>query len=263
MAAKKENSENETFTPQEIKETLIVEGDIYSKIANLRAEVKTKRGTEGYGYSYFSLDDFLNQAKEICAKYGLCPVYNTEKRRESVVKSRTIQTYPDGSSSKTENLEEQLVFYGVLDVYESGGDGRVHFETPTCLASVKGASGIQNFGAMQTYTKRYLYQHLLEVSDGSDTQIEKSSDAEKEMLDGGAKTTKSKAKANKEASQPVAPVAEDKATAQQIKLIKEQLEKENPEDQKSIMEYILSTYGVSSLEEMTVPQASDCLSRFE
>ena len=70
----------------------------------------------------------------------------------------------------------------------------------------------------------------------------------------------SKAKANKEASQPV---AEEKATAQQIKLIKEQLEKENPEDQKNIMEYILSTYGVSSLEEMTVPQASDCLSRFE
>ena len=42
MAAKKENSEKETFTPQEIKETLIVEGDIYSKIANLRTEVKTK-----------------------------------------------------------------------------------------------------------------------------------------------------------------------------------------------------------------------------
>ena len=260
MAAKKENSEKETFTPQEIKETLIVEGDIYSKIANLRVGVKTKRGTEGYGYSYFSLDDFLNQAKEICAKYGLCPVYNTEKRKESIVKSRTTQTYPDGSVSVTEIFEEQFVFYGVLDVFESGGTGHVHFETPTCLASVKGASGIQNFGAMQTYTKRYLYQHLLEVSDGSDTQIEKSSDAEQEKLDGGAKTTKSKAKANKEVSQPV---AEEKATAQQIKLIKEQLEKENPEDQKNIMEYILSTYGVSSLEEMTVPQASDCLSRFE
>ena len=253
MAVKKESVEKETFTPQEIKETPIVKGDIYSKIANLRAEVKTKRGTEGYGYSYFSLDDFLNQAKEICAKYGLCPVYNTEKRKESIVKSRTTQTYPDGSVSVTEIFEEQFVFYGVLDVFESGGTGHVHFETPTCLASVKGASGIQNFGAMQTYTKRYLYQHLLEVSDGSDTQIEKSSDAEQEKLDGGAK-------ANKEASQPV---AEEKATAQQIKLIKEQLEKENPEDQKSIMEYILSTYGVSSLEEMTVPQASDCLSRFE
>lgn len=263
MAAKKENSEKETFTPQEIKETLIVEGDIYSKIANLRAEVKTKRGTEGYGYNYFSLDDFLNQAKEICAKYGLCPVYNTEERKKSVVKSRTTQTFPDGSVSVTEILEEQFVFYGVLDVFESGGTGHVHFETPTCLASVKGASGIQNFGAMQTYTKRYLYQHLLEVSDGSDTQIEKSSDEERKNAESTPKSAKKATKTKDNYVEGEPDQNPEKATAQQIKLIKEQLEKENPEDQKNIMEYILSTYGVSSLEEMTVPQASDCLSRFE
>ena len=34
-----------------------IKGTIYEKIAKLRAIMKIKRGTEGYGYSYFSLDD--------------------------------------------------------------------------------------------------------------------------------------------------------------------------------------------------------------
>ena len=116
---------------------------------------------------------------------------------------------------------------------------------------------------MQTYTKRYLYQHLLEVSDGSDTQIEKSSDEERKNAESTPKSAKKATKAKDNYVEGEPDQNPEKATAQQIKLIKEQLEKENPEDQKNIMEYILSTYGVSSLEEMTVPQASDCLSRFE
>ena len=267
MAVKKESVEKETFTPQEIKETPIVKGDIYSKIANLRAEVKTKRGTEGYGYTYFSLDDFLNQAKEICAKYGLCPVYNTEKRKERIVKSSTTQNYPDGSFTVTESFEEQLVFYGVLDVYESEGDGHVHFETPTCLASVKGASVIQNFGAMQTYTKRYLYQHLLEVSDGSDTQIEQSTDEERKEAQNAPKSAKkaTKAKDNyvdgEPDQKPEKASTATKATPQQVKLIEEAINKEeSPED---VRNAILEMYSVKSIEEMTVSQASDCLVRFE
>ena len=266
MAVKKEVVEKETFTPQEIKETPIVKGDIYSKIANLRAEVKTKRGTEGYGYTYFSLDDFLNQAKEICAKYGLCPVYNTEKRTERIVKSSTTQSYPDGSYTVTENFEEQLVFYGVLDVYESEGSGHVHFETPTCLASVKGASVIQNFGAMQTYTKRYLYQHLLEVSDGSDTQIEQSTDEERKNAENAPKSAKKATKAKEvvaepDQNKPEKTSAATKATPQQVKLIEEAINKEESPD--DVRNAILEMYSVKSIEEMTVSQASDCLVRFE
>ena len=266
MAVKKESVEKETFTPQEIKEAPIVKGDIYSKIANLRAEVKTKRGTEGYGYTYFSLDDFLNQAKEICAKYGLCPVYNTEKRTERIVKSATTQNYPDGSYTVTENFEEQLVFYGVLDVYESEGSGHVHFETPTCLASVKGASVIQNFGAMQTYTKRYLYQHLLEVSDGSDTQIEQSTDNERKEAENAPKSAKKTTKAKEivgepDQNKPEKASTATKATPQQVKLIEEAINKE--ESPADVRNAILEMYSVKSIEEMTVSQASDCLVRFE
>ena len=257
MAVKKE-----TFTPEtEVKTEVVSAGDIYAKIARLRAEVKSSRDTVGYGYNYFSLDSFLNQAKEICAKYGLLPVYNTERRKESIVKSRMTQTFPDGSVCVTENLEENITPWGVLDVYESGGEGHVHLETPTCLANVKGASMIQNFGAMQTYTKRYLYQHLLEVSDGSDTQVEQSSDEEKKQADSGSKTAKKQASKPKAEPKPETNV--ELATPQQVKLIEEQIAKEAPEAQAGIIEFIKSTYGVSSLEELTVPQASDCLQRFE
>lgn len=231
-----------------------IKGTIYEKIAKLRAIMKIKRGTEGYGYSYFSLDDFLEQCNKACAEVGLCPLFHIEKRKETIVKGFKTTSYPDGSSVHEEVYEEQYVYYGVLDVRDTDDPLQNYYlEAPTCLAGVKNASAIQNFGAMQTYTKRYLYQHLLEVNDGSDTQVEESADAVKKAEDGVE--AKPKAKAKKKETPQVIPADE-----MQINLIQNAINSEqNPEE---VLKAILEMYSVKDLKELSVEQASDCLERF-
>lgn len=231
-----------------------IKGTIYEKIAKLRAIMKIKRGTEGYGYSYFSLDDFLEQCNKACAEVGLCPLFHIEKRKETIVKGIKTTSYPDGSTVHEEVYEEQFTYYGVLDVRDTEIPfANYYLEVPTCLANVKNASAIQNFGAMQTYTKRYLYQHLLEVNDGSDTQVEESADEIKKANE--VVTEKPKAKAKKKETPQVIPADE-----MQINLIQNAINSEqNPEE---VLKAILEMYSVKDLKELSVEQASDCLERF-
>lgn len=85
------------------------------------------------GYSYFELGDFIPTITEIFYNIGLCGVvsYDTE------IASLTITDTDDGTS---------LVI-----------------TSPMAEANLKGCHPIQNLGAVETYTRRYLWVTVMEI----------------------------------------------------------------------------------------------------
>ncbi|MBR2680126.1 MAG: hypothetical protein IKE23_05150, partial [Exiguobacterium sp.] len=114
----------------------------------------------------------------------------------------------------------------VLDLYK--GAQVIHFQIPT--ADVPNMTGIQELGAKSTYLRRYLYNHVLDldVPDEFNPTID----------DNTGKT----------------PVEVKKATAKQVEMIKGLYDAEN-------IAKMLEYYGISSLEEMTLKDASAVIKR--
>lgn len=85
------------------------------------------------GYSYFELGDFIPTINQIFNEVGLCGVvsYDTE------IASLTITDTDDGTS---------LVI-----------------TSPMAEANLKGCHPIQNLGAVETYTRRYLWVTAMEI----------------------------------------------------------------------------------------------------
>ena len=115
-------------------------GNIYSKVAKARAmfsEQKIKKsGKNAYaGYDYFELSDILPSCVRICNEVGLAPIISFE----------------DG--------------YAVMTVYDSDSDSSFQIKSPLAEATLKGCHPIQNLGAMETYSRRYLWFSLFEVTE--------------------------------------------------------------------------------------------------
>jgi hypothetical protein len=85
------------------------------------------------GYQYFELGDFLPTINVIFHKLGLCSVISFDKELATMC----ITDTEDGS---------QLVL-----------------TSPMADANLKGCHPIQNLGAVETYTRRYLYVSALEI----------------------------------------------------------------------------------------------------
>jgi hypothetical protein len=85
------------------------------------------------GYSYFELGDFLPTINSIFYKVGLCGVVSFGKELASL----TITDTEDGS---------QIVL-----------------TSPMAEANLKGCHPIQNLGAVETYTRRYLWVSAMEI----------------------------------------------------------------------------------------------------
>ena len=85
------------------------------------------------GYSYFELGDFIPTITEIFYNIGLCGVVSYD----SEIASLTITDTDDGSS---------LVI-----------------TSPMAEANLKGCHPIQNLGAVETYTRRYLWVTAMEI----------------------------------------------------------------------------------------------------
>ena len=85
------------------------------------------------GYSYFELGDFLPTINSIFYKVGLCGVVSFGKELASL----TITDTDDGS---------QIVL-----------------TSPMAEANLKGCHPIQNLGAVETYTRRYLWVSAMEI----------------------------------------------------------------------------------------------------
>ena len=85
------------------------------------------------GYSYFELGDFLPTINSIFYKTGLCGVVSFGKELASL----TITDTEDGSE--------------------------IVLTSPMADANLKGCHPIQNLGAVETYTRRYLWVSAMEI----------------------------------------------------------------------------------------------------
>lgn len=130
---------------------------IKSKLAEARVRLQEERlkksGLNKYaGYEYYELGDFLPTINRLGKELGfVCLV----------------------SFGETATLE----------IVDTEKDEKLVFTSPMSTASLKGCHDVQNLGAVQTYLKRYLYQHAFEIveSDALDstTQAPKTSNAPK------------------------------------------------------------------------------------
>jgi len=85
------------------------------------------------GYSYFELGDFLPTINQIFSRVGLCGVVSFDKELASL----TITDWDDNTS--------------------------IVITSPMADANLKGCHPIQNLGAVETYTRRYLWVSAMEI----------------------------------------------------------------------------------------------------
>lgn len=85
------------------------------------------------GYSYFELGDFIPTINEIFFEVGLCGVVSYDAE----IASLTITDVEDGTN--------------------------IVITSPMADANLKGCHPIQNLGAVETYTRRYLWVTAMEI----------------------------------------------------------------------------------------------------
>lgn len=110
----------------------------HAKLAKARVMLQntklTKSGHNKFaGYKYFELGDFMPAINDIFNKVGLCGVvsYGTD------MATLTITDLDDGT--------------------------QLQITSPMAEANLKGAHPIQNLGAVETYTRRYLWVTAMEI----------------------------------------------------------------------------------------------------
>lgn len=113
-----------------IKEKLL-EARIRLQEMNLK-----KSGMNKYaGYAYYELGDFLPEINKLGKELGfICLVSFTD--------------------------------FAKLEIVDIEKEDNLVFTSPMSTASLKGCHGVQNLGAVETYLKRYLYQHAFEIIEG-------------------------------------------------------------------------------------------------
>ena len=104
-----------------------------ARIALQAAPLKKSGHNKFAGYQYFELGDFLPTINQIFYKVGLCGVVSFDKELATLC----ITDTDDGS---------QIVL-----------------TSPMAEANLKGCHPIQNLGAVETYTRRYLWVSALEI----------------------------------------------------------------------------------------------------
>jgi hypothetical protein len=113
-------------------------GSVHKKLMAARislqeAPLKKSGHNKFAGYSYFELGDFIPTITEIFYNIGLCGVVSFGKELASL----TITDTEDGSE--------------------------IVLTSPMAEANLKGCHPIQNLGAVETYTRRYLWVSAMEI----------------------------------------------------------------------------------------------------
>lgn len=112
---------------------------IYKKLMQARIDLqKNKLSKSGHnkfaGYKYFELGDFLPEIQQIFNNLGLCSIVSFSKE------------------------------YATLTIYDvDSPEENIVFSSPMADANLKGTHPIQNLGAVETYSRRYLYVTALEI----------------------------------------------------------------------------------------------------
>ena len=112
--------------------------NIYEKLIEARKQVKEaklkKSGENTFAkYTYYELEDILPTITEICAKVKIVPIVS---------------------------FKSDLA---VLTIYDAESTDKIEFSSPMVESEVKGATKIQNLGAVETYQRRYLYMTAFEI----------------------------------------------------------------------------------------------------
>ena len=141
---------------------------VHKKLMQARIELQgmqlKKSGLNKFaGYSYFELGDFLPTIQAIFNRVGLCGVISYDKEYATL----TITDVEDGTV--------------------------VVITSPMAEANLKGTHPIQNLGAVETYSRRYLWMTAMEI-------------VEHDILDAstGYEEVPAKPTQNRSASKPVA-----------------------------------------------------------
>ncbi len=104
-----------------------------ARLALQNKELKKSGHNKFAGYSYFELGDFMPAINEIFFDFGLCGVVSYDAE----IASLTITDVDDGTS--------------------------IVITSPMADANLKGCHPIQNLGAVETYTRRYLWVTAMEI----------------------------------------------------------------------------------------------------
>lgn len=128
-----------------IKEKLL-EARIRLQEMNLK-----KSGMNKYaGYAYYELGDFLPVINKLGKEFGFV----------------CLVSFSD---------------FAKLEIIDVEKEDKLVFTSPMSTASLKGCHEVQNLGAVETYLKRYLYQHAFEIveCDALDSTLGKEKQNEK------------------------------------------------------------------------------------
>lgn len=104
-----------------------------ARILLQNAPLKKSGHNKFAGYSYFELGDFIPTINQIFTDVGLCGVVSYD----SDIASLTITDIDDGTN--------------------------IIITSPMAEANLKGCHPIQNLGAVETYTRRYLWVTAMEI----------------------------------------------------------------------------------------------------
>ena len=111
---------------------------VHKKLMQARIQLQAtplkKSGLNKFaGFQYFELGDFLPQIQQIFSQIGLCGVVSFDTQLATL----TITDTEDGSN--------------------------IVLTSPMAEANLKGVHPIQNMGAVETYSRRYLWVTALEI----------------------------------------------------------------------------------------------------
>jgi hypothetical protein len=114
------------------------EYQVYAKLQRSRIRLQSaplkKSGHNKFAnYQYFELGDFLPIINKIFHEEGLCSVVSFDKD------------------------------LATLRIIDTDNGGVITFTSPMADANLKGTHPIQNLGAVETYSRRYLYVTALEI----------------------------------------------------------------------------------------------------
>jgi hypothetical protein len=114
------------------------EYQVYAKLQKARiklqqSSIKKSGHNKFAGYQYFELGDFLPTINGIFHELGLCSVISFNKE------------------------------LATLRIIDTDNGGSITFTSPMADANLKGTHPIQNLGAVETYSRRYLYVTALEI----------------------------------------------------------------------------------------------------
>ena len=104
-----------------------------ARILLQQAPLKKSGHNKFAGYSYFELGDFLPTINQIFSRVGLCGVVSFDK---------------------------ELATLTITDTEDST---EIKLTSPMADANLKGCHPIQNLGAVETYTRRYLWVSAMEI----------------------------------------------------------------------------------------------------